>query len=69
MTLFPELSQQEVRTASIGTIPQWDSLAWMTLISLLEEQFDIEISGSDIPTLVSYEQVCDYLAREGRLGS
>jgi acyl carrier protein len=62
-TAFPELKAQEIPSVSAGSLASWDSLAGITLISLIEEEFGISISPDDVPDLISFELIADYLRR------
>ena len=63
-TAFPELDPQEIPSVSMGSLATWDSLAGITLISLIEEEFGISISPDDAAGLVSFELSLDYLRKE-----
>jgi acyl carrier protein len=65
--VFPELADDEIPAASVDSVSEWDSLASLTLIALLEEEFGAQISELDLPELRSYADVRDYLRRENRL--
>jgi acyl carrier protein len=65
--VFPELADDEIPAASVDSVSEWDSLASLTLIALLEEEFGVQISELDLPELRSYADVRDYLRRENRL--
>jgi len=58
---FPELNPREIPSASAGSLASWDSLAGITLIALIEEEFSVSIPPDDVPDLVSFELVLDYL--------
>jgi acyl carrier protein len=60
---FPDLSPREIPSASAGSLASWDSLAGITLISLIEEEFGVSIPPDDVPDLVSFELILDYLKR------
>jgi acyl carrier protein len=62
-TAFPELDQQEIRSVSMGSLASWDSLAGITLLSLIEEEFSFSISADDVVDLVSFELILDYLRK------
>jgi acyl carrier protein len=64
---FPGLAEEAIPTASVDSVAEWDSLTSLTLVALLEEEFDVEISELDLPELRSYEDVREYLQRENRL--
>ena len=60
-TAFPELARQEIPSASMASLASWDSLAGITLLSLIEEEFGIAISPDDSADLISLELIFDYL--------
>jgi acyl carrier protein len=61
--VFPELSVDQIVTASVETVPEWNSLASVTLIAVIEEQFGLQIPELDIPELGSFAAVRDYLRK------
>jgi acyl carrier protein len=65
--VFPELPPDEISSASVDTVPEWDSLASLTLVAVLEEEFGVEISELDLPDLTSFAAVREYLQRKERL--
>lgn len=65
-TAFPELAPQQIPSVSMGSLASWDSLAGITLISLIEEEFGLSISPDDVPQLVSFELILDYLQNDQR---
>lgn len=65
--VFAELGEEEVPLASSATVGSWDSLASITLVSVIEEEFLIEIDPEDLEQLVSFELVLDYLQNEKRI--
>ena len=62
-TVFPELDRQAIPSVAIGSLASWDSLAGITLISVVEEEFGVSISPDDMADLISFELVLDYLRR------
>jgi acyl carrier protein len=59
--VFPDLPDGEIEQASVDTVAEWDSLASVTLLALLEEEFGIQVSELDLPDLRSFTAVRDYL--------
>jgi len=45
----------------------WDSLASVTLLAVLEEEFQIQIDPEDLEHLVSFELILDYLQHDNQL--
>jgi acyl carrier protein len=61
--VFPELDPSEVATASTETVEPWDSLASLTLVAVIEEEFEVAIDDLDLSELGSYAAFRDYLQR------
>ncbi len=60
--VFPDLTEEAIQHATPNTVGAWDSLASITLISVIEEEFAIEIDPEDIEHLVSFEKVLVYVS-------
>jgi acyl carrier protein len=63
-SVFPALGPNQIRQASVESVPTWDSLAAVTLIAILEQEFDTQIDLMEMPELTSYHAVRDYLQRQ-----
>ncbi|HLY17343.1 MAG TPA: hypothetical protein VKR61_08965 [Bryobacteraceae bacterium] len=63
---FPGLSDLTVRQATPDSVANWDSIASVTLFSLIEEEFGEQFDLGEAAELMSYEQV--RAALETRLG-
>jgi acyl carrier protein len=63
-SVFPALAPDQIHAASVETESAWDSLAAVTLIAVLEEEFNIQIDLMEMPELTSYQAVRDYLQRQ-----
>lgn len=51
-----ELSELELNGLKYAGIPAWDSVGHMTLISTIEETFDVTLDSDDIIDFSSYEK-------------
>ena len=60
--VFPDLPEDQIEAASIRTLKGWDSIAVVTLISLVEEEFVCSIALEQIPNLDSFEKFHQYVA-------
>jgi acyl carrier protein len=60
-SVFPDLNEEQIRRASIESVPEWHSLASVTLISVVQEEFGVQVSLSDLPNLVSFSAVQNYV--------
>ncbi len=59
--LFPDLELPEIRRASIDSVAGWDSVATVTLINLVEEEFGVQVGLEDVAELMSFEEFRAYL--------
>jgi len=60
-TVFPNLSGQEIPQAAMNSVEGWDSLATINLITVIEEEFGIQLPAQDLERLVSFPSILDYL--------
>jgi acyl carrier protein len=63
-SVFPDLTAEQIRTASVESVPAWDSLAAVTLVAVLQEEFGLQISLMDLPELVSFVAVQNYVRKQ-----
>jgi len=59
--VFPDLPASEVPRASSGSVDGWDSLATVTLLGVVEEEFRIAVDVGDFDALNSFESLLGYL--------
>lgn len=62
-TVFPDLPPDRIRSASQDSVGSWDSVAAITLINLIEEEFGIEMDFDQVADLTSFQAILDYLKR------
>ncbi len=60
--VFPALSAEAAAAARQDSVEGWDSLASVTLLRLIEEEFGVEIDMFELDGLQSFAQIRDYLA-------
>lgn len=60
-TLFPDLTQDAIGKASVDSVSGWDSVAMVTLVSLIEEEFATSIPLEDLDQFTSFPQIEAYL--------
>ncbi len=63
-SVFPSLPPDQIHAATVESVPAWDSLAAVTLIAVLEQEFNTQIDLMELPELTSYQAVRDYLQRQ-----
>lgn len=52
--VFPQLKPEEAEAASTDTVQAWDSVAHITLLTAVSEEFGIEFEPEDYVELISY---------------
>ena len=63
LSVFPALSPDEIRAASAQSLAEWDSLAAVTLVTVVQEEFSVEIDLLDLAELDSFQAIWTYLRR------
>jgi len=64
--VFPELSRAEILHASPATVATWDSVAVVTLLTIIEEEFGISIEEDDPAKFDSFDRILSYLQEADR---
>lgn len=59
--VFPQMESADIPLASTKTTAEWDSVAQITLIAIVEEAFDIDVAPEEIEQLVSFELLLDFV--------
>jgi acyl carrier protein len=62
--VFPQLSPEAIHAASLETVPTWDSVAMVTLVALIEDEFGVSFELDEIELLTSYNAVLNALERK-----
>ena len=60
--VFPTRSREELLKASRQSIPEWDSLAGITLLTVLQQEFRIDIDLTELEHLDSVQSVLSLVA-------
>ena len=60
-TVFPDLPADRIPSASQSTTEGWDSIAAITLINLIEEEFEIQMDFDRAAELTSFPEILTYL--------
>jgi acyl carrier protein len=61
ISVFPHLAVEQIHAASVESVRGWDSLAAVTLLSVVQEEFGVQIGLPDLSGLVSYEAIHNYI--------
>jgi acyl carrier protein len=63
--VFPKMPKTAIPAASQDSVKSWDSVAAITLITVIEEEFHIQMDFEDAAGLTSFPKILEYL--EGRI--
>lgn len=63
LAAIPGLRLSDIPAASVQTVEQWDSVASVTLVALIEEEFGIQIDLEALDELDSYGAILNYVTR------
>jgi acyl carrier protein len=67
-SVFVDLSPEEIRAASTESLSAWDSLAAVTLIAVVQQEFGLQIALADYPKLKSFASIEAYLRSRNGAG-
>lgn len=59
--IFPDLPADALYTASQSAMPEWDSVAAISLVNVIEEEFAVELDFEVLADLTSFPLILDYL--------
>ena len=62
--VLPKLQGEDLRNASIHSVSDWDSMVTITLMSLIEESFEVQTEPEDIEHLTSFNSILRYLEQK-----
>ena len=62
-SVFSGLTPKQIHAASVESVAAWDSLAAVTLIAVLQQEFGIPINLMDLPELGSFHAVENYVRK------
>jgi len=65
--VFPDLPEVHIRLASQDTVEQWDSVAAITLVNVIEEEFNTQIDFERLPDLDTFTNILEYLTVDRRI--
>jgi acyl carrier protein len=68
-SVFPDATDSEIQNAAIEALPGWDSLRAVTLLAVLDEQFNAQIELPYLLELRTFDALKTYLVeRSGGSG-
>jgi acyl carrier protein len=60
-TVFAGLSEPEIVKATPASVGAWDSLATVSLLAVIEEEFGLQVQPEEFENFVSFDLILDYL--------
>jgi len=61
--VFPNLGREEIPNATMASVGEWDSLASINLIAVIQEEFAVEIKPEEYESITSFDLILDLLKR------
>ena len=53
--VFPALAPEQASAANVENVAQWDSLAQVTLLAVIQQEFDVRIDDEEAEGLTSFD--------------
>jgi acyl carrier protein len=63
-TVFPDLPVNEISQSSQSRLSAWDSIAVITLVNVIEEEFGFQVDFDRLPELDSFNRILSYVRGE-----
>ena len=60
--VFPSLSAEEIRLATPATVKEWDSVAAITLVTVMEEEFETSLDFEVMAELDSFGKIAQHMS-------
>jgi acyl carrier protein len=68
--VFPRVPENKIQNATAATVGDWDSVSAITLMTVIEEEFQVQLDLDRLAELDSFESLAEYLSvnidRDGR---
>jgi acyl carrier protein len=61
--VFPDLSDEQIESAVRAELAEWDSLATLTLLTVVEEEFELELDEQAVEQFDSFAAVARVVER------
>lgn len=65
-SVFRALPADEIPLSSQATIPAWDSLATITLLNVIEDEFGFQMDFDLLPVLNSFDRILSYVKTQAK---
>ena len=67
-SVFPTLSEEEIRASNVVPLFDLDSLAGVTLVTLIDQEFGVNVELPDLLDLGSFEAIAQFLRKRNPSG-
>jgi acyl carrier protein len=67
--VFPGVAAEKMPTVTMESLGDWDSMATVTLINVVEEEFGLQIAVEEIEDLSSFRSFAVYLQDQNVKGT
>ena len=61
--IFPDLSEKLIKQASTNSVGSWDSISTVNLVSIIEEEFGIQIELQDVEEVASFDRTLTFVRK------
>lgn len=61
-TVFPDLPNEKIPAASQQLVSAWDSVAAISLVGVIEDEFNMQIDLEQVAELDSFDAIANYLS-------
>jgi acyl carrier protein len=65
-TVFPDVGETQILSATQESVAAWDSIATITLVNVVEDEFGIQMDIDQLETFDSFEGIRKYILQETR---
>jgi acyl carrier protein len=59
--VFPDLPETQLLTATQDSVDTWDSVAMITLVNVIDEEFNVQLDLDRLDRLSSFESLHNHL--------
>jgi len=63
-TVFPDLPEAAIPSATQATVPAWDSIAAITLVNVIEDEFQFQMDFDLLGELDSFQRILTYIKQQ-----
>jgi acyl carrier protein len=61
VSVFPTLNEEEIRNSTVAALFELDSFAGVTLVTLIDQEFGVDVDLADLLELGSFEAIEQFL--------